>query len=113
MLGYNRVILIGTLTRDPEVRYNPKGERVARITVAIPDGRDSKTITDCFDVLVFLRDQESPVEKIQKGQWVLVEGKVRQRRWETPEGQSRTKVEIMADSVEHLGKKLCNQVSKR
>jgi single-strand DNA-binding protein len=104
VLGYNRVILIGTLTRDPEVRYNPKGERVARITVAIPHGRDSKITTDYFDVLVFLRDQESPVEKIQKGQWVLVEGKVKQRRWETPEGQSRTKVEIMADSVERLGK---------
>jgi len=103
VLGYNRVILIGTLTRDPEVRYNPKGERVARMTVAVPDGRDSKTSTDYFDVLIFLRDQESPVEKIQKGQWVLVEGKVKQRRWETPEGQSRTKVEIMADSVERLG----------
>jgi single-strand DNA-binding protein len=103
VLGYNRVILIGTLTRDPEVRYNPKGERVARMTVAIPEGRDSKTTTDYFDVLIFLRDPESPVEKIQKGQWVLVEGKVKQRRWETPEGQTRTKVEIMADSVERLG----------
>ncbi len=103
MLGYNRVILIGSLTRDPEIRYNPKGNRVAKITVAIPQGRDSRTSFDYFDVLIFLGDQKDPTEKMRKGQWVLIEGKMKQRRWETPEGQSRTKVEIIADSVEHLG----------
>ncbi len=53
MLGYNRVILIGSLTRDPEIRYNPKGERVVKITVAIPHGRDPRTTIDNFDVLIF------------------------------------------------------------
>ena len=104
MLGYNRVILIGSLTRDPEIRYNPRGERVVKITVAIPNGRGSRKTTDYFDVLIFLGDQRDPTEKIRKGQWVLIEGKMKQRRWETSEGQSRTKVEIIADSVEHLGK---------
>ncbi len=104
MHGYNRVILIGSLTRDPEIRYNPKGERVGKITVAIPNDRDSRTTSDYFDIIIFLRDQKDPVEKIRKGHWVLIEGKMKQRRWETPEGQSRTKVEIIADSVEHLAK---------
>ncbi len=103
MLGYNRIILIGSLTRDPEIRYNPKGNRVAKITVAIPQGRDPRTTADHFDVLIFLRDQRDPTEKIRKGEWVLIEGKMKQRKWETPEGQSRTKVEIIADSVERLG----------
>jgi len=103
VLGYNRVILIGSLTRDPEIRYNPKGNRVAKITVAIPQGSDSRTTTDHFDVLIFLRDQKDPTGKIQKGEWVLIEGKMKQRRWQTPEGQRRTKVEIIADSVEPLG----------
>ena len=103
MLGYNRVILIGSLTEDPEIRYNPKGNRVAKITVAIPHGRGPKTSSDYFDVLIFLGDQKDPTEKMRKGQCVLIEGKMKQRSWETPEGQSRTKVEIIADSVEHLG----------
>ena len=103
MLGYNRVILIGSLTRDPEIRYNPKGERVGKITVAIPNGRDSRTTKDYFDILMFSRDRKDPMEKIRKGHWVLIEGKMKQRRWETPEGQSRTKVEIIADYVKHLG----------
>ncbi len=104
MEGYNRVILIGNLTRDPEIRYNPKGDRVVKMTVAIPNGRGSETTADYFDVMAFWRDQRDPMEKLKKGQWVLIEGKVKQRRWETPEGQSRTKVEIIADTVEHLGK---------
>lgn len=104
MLGYNRVILIGSLTRDPEIRYNPKGERVGKITLAIPNGRDYGRTTDSFDVLMFSGDQEDPMENIRKGHWVLIEGRMKQRRWETPEGQSRTKVEIIADSVKHLGK---------
>ena len=104
MLGYNRVILIGSLTSDPEIRYNPKGERVGKITVAIPNGRDSRTNKDYFDILMFSRDRKDPMEKIRKDHWVLIEGKMKQRRWETPEGQSRTKVEIIADYIKHLGK---------
>ena len=103
MLGYNRVILIGSLTRSPEIRYNPKGNQVAKITVAIPQGRDPRASSDYFDVLIFLGEQKDPTEKMRKGQWVLIEGKMKQRRWETPEGQSRTKVEIIADYVEQLG----------
>jgi single-strand DNA-binding protein len=95
---------MGSLTRDPEIRYNPKGERVVKMTVAIPNTRGSKMTADYFDVMAFWRDQKDPMEKLKKDQWVLIEGKVKQRRWETPEGQSRTRVEIVADTVEHLGK---------
>jgi single-strand DNA-binding protein len=102
VLGYNRVILIGSLTRDPEIRYNPKGEGVVKYTVAIPREPDPKGAVDHFDVLIFLGGRKDSTQEIRKGQRVLIEGKIRQRRWETPEGQSRTKVEIIADSVEHL-----------
>lgn len=104
MDGYNRVILIGSLTRDPEIRYNPKGERVVKMTVAIPNRRGPVMTADHFDVMAFGTDQRDPMEKLKKDQWVLIEGKVKQRRWKTPEGQSRTRVEIIADAVEHLGK---------
>lgn len=113
MRGYNRVILMGSLTRDPEIRYNPKGERVVKITVTIPHGRDPRTTTDNFDVLIFSRDKRDPMEKIRKGQWVLIEGKMKQRRWKTPEGQSRTKAEIIADSVEYLGISPGKQVNEQ
>jgi single-strand DNA-binding protein len=103
VLGYNRVILIGNLTRDPEIRYNPRGERVVKFTVAVPHEADPKGAVDQFDVLIFLGDRKDSTETIRKGQWVLIEGKMKQRIWETPEGQSRTKVEIIAHSVEQLG----------
>ncbi|MFQ6078312.1 MAG: single-stranded DNA-binding protein [Thermodesulfobacteriota bacterium] len=113
MLGYNRVILIGSLTSDPEIRYNPKGNRVAKITVAIPQGRDPRTITDHFDVLIFLGDRKDSMEKMRKGHWVLIEGKMKQRRWQTPGGQSRTKLEIIADSVAPLGHFLVDKPANR
>jgi len=102
--GYNRVILIGSLTRDPEIRYNPKGERVVKMTVAIPNRRGPEMTADYFDVMAFWKDERDPMEKLKKDQWVLIEGKVKQRRWKTPEGQSRTRVEIIADTIEHLGR---------
>ena len=104
MDGYNRVILIGSLTRDPEIRYNPRGERVVKMTVAIPNRRGPGMIADYFDFMAFWRDQRDPMEKLKKDQWVLIEGKVKQRKWKTREGQSRTRVEIIADAVEHLRK---------
>ncbi len=110
MLGYNRVILIGNLTRDPEIRYNPRGEPVVRITLAIPD---SRTTTDHFDVVFFPGNQGDSMKKLREGHWVLIEGKMKQRRWETPEGQSRTKVEIIADTIEQLGKYPIRQTSQR
>jgi single-stranded DNA-binding protein len=76
---------------------------VVKITVAIPQGRDLRASSDYFDVLIFLEDQMVPTGKIRKGRWFLIEGKMKQRRWEVPEGQSRTKVENIADSVEHHG----------
>ena len=113
MLGYNRVILIGSLTRDPEIRYNPKGERVVKMTVAVPNDRDPPMTTEHFDVLIFSGDQKDTTGKIRRGQWVLIEGKMKQRRWETPEGQTRTKVEIIADTVRHLGEYPGRQPSER
>jgi single-strand DNA-binding protein len=102
VIGYNRVIVIGSLTRDPEIRYNPRGKRVAIFTVAIPDARDPKGTADHFDAVVILGKRDDPMEKIHKGSWVLIEGKMKQRKWETPQGQPQTKVEIIADSIEHL-----------
>ena len=74
------------------------------MTVAIPNRRDPETTADYFDVMAFWRYERNPMEKLKKDQGVLIEGKVKQRRWKTPEGQSRTRVEIIADAVEHLGK---------
>jgi len=110
VLGYNRVILIGSLTRDPEIRYNPRGERVVRITLAIPNGRMT---TDHFDVVFLSGNQGDSMEKLREGQWILIEGKMKQRRWKTPEGQSRARVEIIADTIEQLEKYPGRQTSQR
>ena len=113
MRGYNRVILIGSLTRDPEIRYNPRGEKVVTMTVAIPNDRDPHVTTDHFDVVILSGNQKDTTGKMRRGQWVLIEGTMKQRRWETPEGQTRTKVEIIADTVKHLGKYPDRQTSGR
>jgi single-strand DNA-binding protein len=110
VLGYNRVILIGSLTRDPEIRYNPRGDRVVKITLAIPNERMT---TDHFDVVFVSGNQGNLAEKLREGQWVLIEGKMKQRRWKTPEGQSRARVEIIADTIRQIERYPGRQTSHR
>jgi single-strand DNA-binding protein len=103
----NRVFLIGNLTRDPELRYVPSGTAVASFTIAVnrfyntPTG-ERKEETSFIRVVVWGRRAELCGEYLSKGSSVFVEGRLRSRSWEAPDGQKRSTIEVTATSVQFL-----------
>lgn len=102
---YNRIILIGNLTKDPELRYTPNGAAVSTFRIAVntryKQGDENKEETLFIDTVVFGKQAENCSEYLGKGSQVLVEGRLQERRWES-EGQQRSKFEIIAQNVRFL-----------
>ncbi len=98
---------MGRLTRDPELRYTPNGTAVSNISLAVNrrwKGDDqTKEEVSFFDIVVFGKQAENCSEYLEKGRQVLIEGRLQQRRWETDDGQKRSKVEVVASNVQFLG----------
>ena len=106
MASYNRVILVGNLTQDPELRYLPSGTAMGKLKVAVNRDRanqQGERETDFFNVVVWARQAETSAEYLSKGRPVLVEGRLQNRSWEGPDGQKRYATDIMADRVVFLG----------
>jgi single-strand DNA-binding protein len=107
----NRIILIGRLTRQPELRITPGGVSVTTITLAV-DRRPTQSgqkETDFIDVVLFGRLAEVTCKYMDKGRLVAVEGRLQSRSWETRDGQKRKSWEVLADSIEFLGGRPRNQ----
>jgi single-strand DNA-binding protein len=108
MASFNKVILMGNLTKDPEIRYNPNGTAVANLSIAInrkyKAGDESREEVSFFDIVVFGKQAEHCSQYLNKGSGVLVDGRLQQRRWETDDGQKRSKVEVVAQSVQFMPK---------
>jgi single-strand DNA-binding protein len=108
MASLNNVVLLGNLTRDPEVRYTPSGTPVATLGLAVNNRMkqgDEWKDDPCFiDVVVFGKQAESCGEYLSKGQPVLVEGRLRYRTWEGQDGQKRSKHEVSAFRVQFMPK---------
>jgi len=99
MASYNKVILMGNLVADPEVKTLPSGTLTARFRVAVNDryrGADGELKEDSLfiDVDVYGRNAEVAKEYLEKGRPVFVEGKLRQSRWETEDGQKRSAIRV-------------------
>jgi single-strand DNA-binding protein len=109
MTSFNKVILLGNLTRDPEVRYTPNGIAVASFAIAVnrkyKQGDETKEEVSYIDIVVFGKQAESCGQYISKGDSVLIDGRLQQRRWETEDGQKRSKVEVVAQSVNFMPKR--------
>lgn len=109
MASFNRVILLGNLTQDPELKYLPSGTAVATIRLAtnrVYTDRQSgeKKEEACFvDVVAWDRQAELCNEYLSKGRSVLIEGRLRYRTWETEDGQKRSKHEVVAERVQFIG----------
>jgi len=108
MASLNRVLLLGNLTRDPEVRYTPSGTPVARLGLAVNNRvkqGDEWRDDPCFvDVVVFGKQAESCGEYLNKGRTILIEGRLQYRTWESQDGQKRSKHEVLAERVQFLPK---------
>ncbi len=108
MASFNRVILMGNLTRDPEVRYTPDGTAVAEMGLAVSESYKNRsgemTESTCFvDIVVWSRQAETCAEFLRKGSPVLVEGKLQLDRWQNKEGENRSKLRVRAVRVQFLG----------
>jgi single-strand DNA-binding protein len=105
----NRVVIVGNLTRDPEMRATPSGTSVCQLRVAVNDRvKDPNTgewgdRPNYFDVDVFGPQGERCAQWLARGRQVAVEGRLRWREWETQEGQKRQAVSIVADNVQFIG----------
>ena len=107
MASYNRVILMGNLTRDPEVRYLPSGTAVCEMGLAMNESyknREGQQVDQtCFvDVVVWSRQAETCGQYLSKGSPVLVEGRLQLDSWKNKEGESRSKLRVRADRVQFL-----------
>ncbi len=106
--GVNKVILIGNLGQDPEVRYMPNGNAVANITLATSESWKDKNTgetqekTEWHRVVFFRRLAEVVGEYLKKGSKVYVEGRLQTRKWQDNNGQDRYTTEIVADQMQML-----------
>ncbi|MBY4697537.1 single-stranded DNA-binding protein [Burkholderia latens] len=109
MASVNKVILVGNLGADPEVRYLPSGDAVANIRLATTDrykdkaSGDFKEMTEWHRVAFFGRLAEIVSEYLKKGSSVYIEGRIRTRKWQGQDGQDRYSTEIVADQMQMLG----------
>lgn len=109
MASVNKVILVGNLGADPEVRYLPSGDAVANIRLATTDrykdkaSGDYKEVTEWHRVNFFGRLAEIVSEYLKKGSSIYIEGRIRTRKWQDQAGQDRYSTEIVADQMQMLG----------
>lgn len=107
-MSINRVVISGNLTRDPELRSTAGGMAILKMGIAVNDRRKNQQtgewedVPNFFDVTVFGSRGESLSRFLSKGSKVAIEGKLRWRQWETPEGDKRSAVEIIADDIEFM-----------
>jgi single-strand DNA-binding protein len=108
MAAINRVVLVGNLTRDPELRHTPSGTAVCNLRLAVNTRRKDETgqwvdKPNYFDVTVWGNQGERCAQYLAKGRPVAVDGRLEWREWETPEGNKRQAVDVVADTVQFLG----------
>lgn len=108
MSGVNKVILIGRLGRDPEVRYTPSGDAVANFSIATSedwtdkDSGEKKERTEWHNIVAWRRLGEICGEYLKKGSQVYIEGRLQTRSWTDKEDVKRYRTEIIANSVQFL-----------
>jgi single-strand DNA-binding protein len=105
MSNGNTVVLVGNITRDPEVRYTPNGQMTATFGLAVNrrwqnrQTQEWEEATSFFDVVCWRELAENANQSLKRGTRVIVTGRLEQRSWETQEGEKRSKVEVVADDL--------------
>ena len=108
MASVNKVILIGNLGRDPEIRYLPSGDAVANLRIATTDKFKDKSgepqeVTEWHSVAFFGKQAEICGQYLKKGSQIYVEGSLRTRKWQDKDGNDRYTTEIRGDRMQMLG----------
>ena len=110
MASINRVVLVGNLTRDPELRTTPNGKSVCTLGLAVNEGYKNDAgewveKPNFFDIVVWGAQAESCSRYLSKGRPVAIDGRLSHRTWEDKDGGKRSKVEVIASTVQFLGSK--------
>ncbi len=108
MLSLNKVLLVGNLTKDPELRYTPSGVPVATLRLAVntffKDKSGEKRSDTCYiNVVTWNKQAELCSQYLSKGRRIFVEGKLQSRSWERENGERRSVIEIRADRIQFIG----------
>lgn len=109
MASFNKVILLGNLTRDPEVRYTPKGTAVTELGMAVnrvytAENGEKREETTFVDVTLWGRTAEIAGEYLKKGRPVLIEGRLQLDSWDDKQsGQKRTKLKVVGEGLQLIG----------
>jgi len=109
MASFNKVILVGNLTRDPELRYTPKGMAIAKIGLAVNrnwtnEAGEKKEEVTFVDVDIFGRTAENVAQYMKKGRPILIEGRLKLDQWDDKQtGQKRSRLGVVAEVVQFLG----------
>ncbi len=103
MVSFNRVVLAGNLTRDPELRFTNDGIPVCSFGLAVNRVRSRNEEVDFFDISAWRELGETIANYKKKGDPILVEGRLQYRTWEAQDGSKRSKVDVVADNVQFLG----------
>lgn len=110
-MNYNKIQIAGNLTRDPEMRYTPKGSAIAKLGLAInrrwkSESGEAREETTFVDVDVFGRTAENCAQYLKKGSCAFVEGRLKLDQWDDKTtGQKRSKLGVVAESVQFIGGK--------
>jgi single-strand DNA-binding protein len=105
MVSFNRTVLAGNLTRDPELRHTKDGVAVVNLGLAVNRVRSKNEEVDFFDVTAWRELAETIANYKKKGDPILLEGRLQYRTWEDKDtGAKRSKVDVVADSVQFLGR---------
>ena len=108
MASFNKVILVGNLTRDPELRYTPKGMAIARLGIAVnrtwkSESGEMKDETTFVDVDAFGRQAETLGQYLKKGRPIMIEGRLRLDQWDDKQtGQKRSKLGVVLETFQFL-----------
>jgi single-strand DNA-binding protein len=109
MASVNKVILIGNLGRDPEVRYTPSGSAVCNLRIATTrtwksrDSGERQEETEWHSVVLYDRQAEVAGEYLKKGRSVYIEGRLKTRKWQDKDGNDRYTTEVVAEEMKMLG----------
>lgn len=105
MASLNKVIIIGNVGQDPEMRFTPSGKPATSFTVAVNDKHGEENTTEWFNVVTWQRQAETCNQFLSKGSLVYVEGRQQTRKWEGQDGQTHYKTELIASRVVFLDRK--------
>jgi single-strand DNA-binding protein len=119
MPAFNKVILIGNLTRDPELRYTNKGTAFTKLGLAInrswtTESGEKKEEVTFVDVDVFARAAENAAQYLRRGRSVMVEGRLKLDQWDDKQtGQKKSRLSVVSESIQYLGPKQDSDAAQR